>query len=680
MKIKLLAIALMCLSVTTWAVQENSEQITCHGVYLELDGGGKSFNSNNFMKSSFGKNWEKDWQLTSSVGTDGSLEFEILFTGNIGKKNKQYLDIVYNLRDSGIKIVEPICTYKNPATPLQQKGGIKNPNDTSCNRYTPGSTDPKYITCDTLWAVKNIKVIKKNSQGEWSDDWMERILAQKKSALLKKADLLDQKGKVAEADKIRFQVSHMKAYGKDVVVGSADTGYTNHPELISKIVSPENHTFGNNAYDSYGMFAPGHGTATASIIASPPLRQIDDEMNQGPLNYYVHGAAKESLIRPYRVATSSVVHVTFSHLTKAINSASAYNERHTSTEDYNKRVKVMSMSLGGAIPSKRLHKALKRALRNGIIPIAATANFIPEFVLKKFTVWPAYYRETLAVSATNIHNNPWPHSSKGRRVDISAPGEDVWLARSLVDSSGKEKFGVKKSSGTSYATALMAGVVANWLSFHGEPKMQEYGEHRLELFRYILKKVYMKGELTKIKCNQESWTCKYVDAKHYGLGIINMEAVLKEPLPTPTTLIKWTEDQRASGQQYFNLSHDAAEKFEHISALFSDFNDEKIGNGLAYIFKQRERNYSSFLEKHGQEVMFHLVNIPAFHRYYTLLLNSYERTKKKYPMKKYPNWLKKKIWKVKNSFYKRALRRRIKRLMKKYASKGLTKQISKWIW
>jgi subtilisin family serine protease len=118
---------------------------------------------------------------------------------------------------------------------------------------------------------------------------------------------------------------------------------------------------------------------------------------------------------------------------------------------------VVSISMGG-VPSETLAEAIRAAQDQGLIVVAAAGNEVP------FVVWPARYPEVVAVAASNVRRQPWAHSSSGAAVDITAPGESVWRAETVR---GATPFRVDMGSGTSFATAGVAGVAALWLSYHG---------------------------------------------------------------------------------------------------------------------------------------------------------------------------------------------------------------------
>ena len=70
---------------------------------------------------------------------------------------------------------------------------------------------------------------------------------------------------------------------------------------------------------------------------------------------------------------------------------------------------------------KQIAEAAKVAYDNGIIWVCASGNEV------EMVVSPALYPGTIAVSATNHNQKPWRGSCYGTEVDISAPGEDVYV-------------------------------------------------------------------------------------------------------------------------------------------------------------------------------------------------------------------------------------------------------------
>lgn len=296
--------------------------------------------------------------------------------------------------------------------------------------------------------------------------------------------------------------------GAGVLVGHPDTGFLSHPqvrdhseggpvrldlgwdfEANDAIPLPE---FGEDGPLPGG---PNHGTATASVIVSPE--------NDGGDPEFVVGVAPDAQLVPLRVA-NSVIHFSPNRLIEAI--------RHA-TE---KGCRVISMSLGGPFPSTRLQREIRRATEKGVILIAAAGNHVPF----RIVVYPAHYDEVIAVAASNAIDEPWSGSSRGQEVDITAPGESVYRALWGTTKGGKSLVPrSERSSGTSYATAHVAGICALWLSHHGHEKLFErYGASLHDVFRRILRSTARPG--------------KNMKAEDF-VGIVDARAVLTAALPQP---------------------------------------------------------------------------------------------------------------------------------------------------
>ena len=121
-------------------------------------------------------------------------------------------------------------------------------------------------------------------------------------------------------------------------------------------------------------------------------------------------------------------------------------------------------------------------------------------------------------SADGEDGRPWPHSSRGRRVDLTAPGVGVWRAQ--LDAPDGDLRAIAPGSGTSYATATVAGALAVWLSYHGRDALiARYGKsHVPRLARYMIKT-----------------TCVVTDALAigFGAGLLDVGALVRAPLPDP---------------------------------------------------------------------------------------------------------------------------------------------------
>lgn len=283
--------------------------------------------------------------------------------------------------------------------------------------------------------------------------------------------------------------------GAGIVIGHLDTGYCDHVELEEGTLQP---IYGYNFVDDNAdardpliagpLLFPGHGTATASIIASREAGAIS-------------GAAPAATLIPYRVSTT-VVHLSMKNMVAAIRRAVEFG------------CHVISISAGG-LWSAALHRAVREARDAGVIVVAAAGNYCG------FVVWPAQYDEVIACAACNTSETPWRWSSRGPAVDITAPGESVLVA----DAKGTTRL----SSGTSFATAMTSGAIANWLAFHGRDRLiAMYGAHNVtDVVRDLLTK-----------------TARPVHggASGMGPGILDLCGLLEAPLPSPERYPRFVEE------------------------------------------------------------------------------------------------------------------------------------------
>jgi len=165
---------------------------------------------------------------------------------------------------------------------------------------------------------------------------------------------------------------------------------------------------------------------------------------------------------------------------------------------------VVSMSLGG-FGATALRKAIEVAVNNHLVVVAAAGNHC--FAV----VYPARYPECIAMAASNVHNVPWTGSASGKPVALTAPGEDVWTAEPTRAPSG-----TGTGSGTSYATAHMAGVAALWMSFFGRRFLVDLATHQGAILQELLREHAMATAYSP-----PGW-----DTKNYGSGIVDVYKLL----------------------------------------------------------------------------------------------------------------------------------------------------------
>lgn len=286
--------------------------------------------------------------------------------------------------------------------------------------------------------------------------------------------------------------------GEGILVAQPDTGIAAHPELESGMFDLERAANvlegGTDPRDPLraGTANPGHGTATSSVVVSRVAGKIV-------------GAAPLAKVIPIR-CTEDVKIFDGAPVARAILHAIAVN------------ADVISMSLGG-IYSPSIAAALERAVAAGCIVVVASGNCVG------FVVYPASDRNSIALAGVNAGDAPWKGTSRGSAVDVSAPAENVFVARRTPEDNGTGI--VAGGQGTSFATALTAGVAAIWLSHFGRDRVRAEAKRRdvyvQELFRAALRRTARKPA---------GWNTNL-----YGAGIVDAQLLLQLALaeiPSPS--------------------------------------------------------------------------------------------------------------------------------------------------
>lgn len=361
----------------------------------------------------------------------------------------------------------------------------------------------------------------------------------------------------------KFSTSR-RTQGRGSIVAHPDTGYTRHPELVrSKILFARGYDFVADAPDALDPLDPpnpGHGTGTGSVIVS-------DVGPEGAA--HVTGVAPHAALIPLRVS-SSVIHYSWVRLCRALYRAIA------------KKAHIVSMSLGGPCGGFALHEAVRDAVDAGLVLVAAAGNGWP------FVVYPARYDEVIAVAACNVRMKRWAGSASGSAVDITAPGESVWRARTR----GNGAFDVARASGTSYAAAHVAGIGAMWLAHHGRAKLvAKYGVARVaSVFKKMLTSDGHAGTPLRWPTNA------------LGAGVVNALSLLEGSLPAPVHAAGIAVDSGVGG-----LVEDG---FDRIASYFPRADPARVRAWLLAMFGVKERDLKPKLAAFGDEIAFHLCADP----------------------------------------------------------------------
>ena len=313
--------------------------------------------------------------------------------------------------------------------------------------------------------------------------------------------------------------------GLGIRVAQLDTGYTPHWRILPSLEKIGDHIGLNLVGDDEPeerlrdardplprklplISFPGHGTAVAGLVC------LGDEGPGRP-----RGVAPGATILPMRVSRS-VIHMSFQKVCDAF------------VEAIDRKVHVISMSLGGPMSSGQLYQRVHEALEAGILVIAAAGNAIPG------VVFPGAIPGVVACAACNVLGGPWNRSGLGAAVTITAPGEYVWYEGAVQGA--EERPDPRHGDGTSYATAHVAGLAALWLSFHGRDRLiAEACAGRRELLPHLFR-----------ACLQNSAEKRAeLEGFGFGAGIARADQLLAATFPPVDELEKLREEALQQGRK-----------------------------------------------------------------------------------------------------------------------------------
>ncbi len=205
----------------------------------------------------------------------------------------------------------------------------------------------------------------------------------------------------------------------EIIIAILDTGIDSyHEELDGKIIEEVNFTDSPTVNDLHG-----HGTHIAGIVVA--------SLNNGK---GIAGFAPECRLMNVKVADD-----TGKCRAKDITDGIIWATDSGAA--------IINISLELAEPSAELEAAIDYAWNKGVIIIAAAGNDG-----SNLPVYPAFYENSIAVSALRQDDSLVPLSNYGDWVDVAAPGFNIYSTLP------GNNYGYK--SGTSFAAACTSGLVA----------------------------------------------------------------------------------------------------------------------------------------------------------------------------------------------------------------------------
>ena len=265
--------------------------------------------------------------------------------------------------------------------------------------------------------------------------------------------------------------------GEGIKVAILDTGIDDrHPDLQSAIHDVKDFT--NSPVGAFDRF--GHGTHVAGIVAARAN------------GFGVIGVAPQCKLMIGKVLADD-------------GTGSAELVAKGMTWAVENGADIISLSLGSPYPNEMLHDALIYAVSRSKIVVAAAGNYGAGYYIDTIN-YPARYEECISVGYIDRNNVRSEYASAGSRIDIMAPGEEVYSTYPM---------GLyAKLTGTSMATPFVAGVCALCLSKH----RSEIGGGTPCTNQFEMRD-HLRKTATDLGDPGQDW--------FYGYGLINPEAILR---------------------------------------------------------------------------------------------------------------------------------------------------------
>jgi thermitase len=257
-----------------------------------------------------------------------------------------------------------------------------------------------------------------------------------------------------------------------------DTGIDkDHEDLVGKVDVWKNFTSSSTGDDLYG-----HGTHVAGIAAAATNNGVG-----------VAGLGFNSHLLSVKVLNDSGSGY-YSWVANGIKWAA------------DNGAKVINLSLGGRSASTTLKNAIDYAWSKGVVLSCAAGNSG-----NKSPTYPAYYKNCIAVAATDENDQKGSFSSYGTWVEVAAPGVNIY-------STWKDNI-YKYGSGTSMATPHVSGLAG--LLFGTDPTLTGSEVRSL-----------IENNADKISGTGTYWTKGRINAYESVAAIPGI--ALPSPTPTPT--------------------------------------------------------------------------------------------------------------------------------------------------
>lgn len=342
-----------------------------------------------------------------------------------------------------------------------------------------------------------------------------------------------------------------KPQGEGSIVAHPDSGWAAHPQynqaridVARSFNTATGETGGTQArhatHRTVGSFTLTHGTGTGCLIVGgdgtgsvniglPGAQRVIDDDGPWTASGRIVGIAPRATVVPIKMLTDDLVEVDDDGVQGA-------GVVRLGDGDFAEAIRyavsigadVMSLSVGGFL-SAEVTAAMQTAICDSDLIVVAAAgqtyNLANLLDPADSVIEPASFRDVIAVAGCSTNGERWAESHRGPNVDITAPCDAVWVADfdpDRRDATGNDLPVVLPASGTSFAAAIVAGAAAMWVAHWGgraELKISYPDKPLAWVFRELLQR-------TAQRIPNQPW-----DAVHFGPGVLDVEALLREPLP-----------------------------------------------------------------------------------------------------------------------------------------------------
>ena len=323
---------------------------------------------------------------------------------------------------------------------------------------------------------------------------------------------------------------HSKGFtGKGVTVAIVDSGISPH------------YAFGNTskAYNFTGdvinIDMVGHGTICAGILCGKPFDYYPDPQNElvSEINIFPSGVAPDANLVVCKVTSGA------SNTATSFAVANALRWIGKNNKEQQKRIDVVSLSMGSLGISLDVVDAINDLVSNGVIIVCAASNYGRQY--SQPICFPARLGHVLCIGSHGPHGKPSSFSPVGQDIDFLAPGECVAAPNSMIANH------VAVDSGTSYAAPAVAGLVCLILEYINRIGISNL-PHSVQVAKQYKNHWVMKEILRKIS------TCPGRHTDDEGFGALNPLYFFQQP----DQIIKMINDEVVNpvfmelSQQYFH--------------------------------------------------------------------------------------------------------------------------------